>query len=477
MGAAVPASLKAGTGTRESRMLFKQFKVEGLCCLSYMIGCPLAGQAFVIDPKRDIADYLATADEHGVTITGIIDTHVHADHITGSQELRAATGADIYMEHAAGVTYAHKPLRDGDRIEIGKAVIDVLATPGHTPHAVTLAVTDRSRGETPELLLTGDLLFVGSIGRPDLAGGELLDEQIKNLYASLHEKLSAFPDLVEIYPAHGEGSLCGSGLSAKPSSTLGFERKHNHYLNLSFGAFKFEMSTGLPVRPQNFTHIISQNKQGPRLLSSLKQPGRLAAAELKKAMADGCTIVDIREAAAFGGAHVPGSLNVGFSPQSPTWLGMVVDPSSKIALVASSVQEAEQAVAAFRRAGYDDICGYHVGVGDWIGRGEDTGFLPQLSIHGLKRVLDKYANHIVLDVRREDEWQAGHIQGAVHVPLQRLIEQGVDLGFQEHISVICRSGYRSNIAASVLKSRGFEHVFSVIGGMAAWEKIFSVDQP
>jgi len=458
-------------------MFFKQFKVEGLGCLSYMVGCPLAGQAYVIDPKRDIADYLAAAEENGLGITGIIDTHVHADHITGSQELRAATGADIYMEHAAGVAYEHKPLCDGDRIEIGKAVIDVLATPGHTPNAITLAITDLSRGETPELLLTGDLLFVGSIGRPDLAGGELLDEQIKNLYASLYEKLGAFPDLVEIYPAHGQGSLCGSGLSAKPSSTLGFERKHNPYLNLSFEEFKKGLSAGLPVRPKNFTHIIAQNKQGPGLLSDLTRPGRLTALELKKEISAGSTAVDIREAASFGGAHIPGSINVGFSPQSPTWLGMVVDPSAKIVLVAASASEAEQAIVAFRRAGYDGMCGYHVGVGDWISRGEETGFLPQLSIHGLKRVLDKYANHIVLDVRRDDEWQAGRVPGAVHVPLQHLIEKGIDLGAPEHISVICRTGYRSNIAASVLKSRGFEHVYSVIGGMAAWEKIYSTDQP
>lgn len=457
-------------------MLFKQFKVEGLGCLSYMIGCPQAGQACVIDPKRDIADYIATAEEYGLAINRIIDTHVHADHISGSRELRAATGADIYMEHAAGAAYEHKPLRDGDRIEIGSVHIAVLATPGHTPHALSLAITDRSRGETPELLLTGDLLFVGSIGRPDLAGGELLDEQIANLYSSLHEKLGAFPDLVEIYPAHGEGSLCGAGLSAKPSSTLGFERRHNPYLTLSFDDFKKKLGSGLPIRPKNFSHIIAQNLQGPRLLASLARPERLAAVELKDLISGGCTIVDIREAAAFGGAHVPGSINVGFSPQSPTWLGMVVDPSERIALIAASVSEAEQALIAFRRAGYDDICGYHVGVGDWIGRGEETGFLPQLSIHGLKRVLDKYANHSVLDVRRDDEWQAGHIAGAVHVPLQRLIEQGVDLGAPEHISVICRTGYRSNIAASVLKSRGFEHVYSVIGGMAAWEKIYPTDQ-
>jgi len=261
-------------------MFFKQFKVEGLGCLSYMIGCPAAGKAFVVDPKRDIDDYLHTAAAYGMTITGIIDTHVHADHISGAHELKAATGAPIHICHAAHVPYEHVPLRDGDRLSVGKALIEVLATPGHTPHAVTLAVTDLARGSTPQLLLTGDLLFVGSIGRPDLAGGELLEEQIANLYASLHEKLGAFPDLVEIYPAHGEGSLCGSGISAKPSSTLGFERAANPYFKLSPEEFKKMIAATVPVRPKNFPHIIAQNRQGPALLRELRAPQQLPVLEI-----------------------------------------------------------------------------------------------------------------------------------------------------------------------------------------------------
>jgi len=452
-------------------MFFKQFKVEGLGCLSYMIGCPLSRQAVVVDPKRDIDDYLQTAAASGMTITGIIDTHVHADHISGAQELRAATGAPIYMYHAAGVPYEHRSLREGDRLTVGKAVIECVATPGHTPHAVTLAVTDRARGSTPQMLLTGDLLFVGSIGRPDLAGGELLDEQVENLYRSLHEKLGVFPDLVEIYPAHGEGSLCGSGISAKPSSTLGFERATNPYFKLSFDEFKKTLTSSLPVRPKNFSHIISQNRQGPALVRNLPVPRRLTITEIKKALADHAVILDIREAAAFGGAHIPGSINVGFSPQSPTWLGMVVDPVAELVIIASSLSDAQKAILDFRRAGYDRILGYHAGMNDWIFHGEQVGFLPQLSVHGLKEVLKKYPNHVVLDVRTPDEWAVGHITGAVHVPLQQVIEKGVDLSVDDHISVVCRTGYRANIAASVLKARGFKHVYTVIGGMTAWEKV------
>ena len=374
-------------------MFFKQIKVEGLGCLSYVIGCPRDGRAFVVDPRRDIEDYLIIADENGLKITGIIDTHVHADHISGAQELRAQTGADIFIHENADVPYKHKPLHDGDRFEIGNVIIDVLFTPGHTPNSVSLAVTDKSRGDNPELLLTGDLLFVGSVGRPDLAGGELMDEQVENLYKSLHEKLGSYPDLVEVYPAHGEGSLCGSGLSAKPSSTLGFERKNNPYFNLSFDDFKKELAISTPFRPKNFSHIIDQNQKGARLLSDLGPPARLTAAELKNAIQAGKTIVDLRDAASFGGAHIPGSLNIGFTPHSATWLGTVVDPRQEIVLLSNGRQDIEAGITLFRKAGYDKILGYFIGISEWIAKGEETGFLPQLSIHGLKRVLDKYSNH------------------------------------------------------------------------------------
>ncbi|MCK5254852.1 MAG: MBL fold metallo-hydrolase, partial [Deltaproteobacteria bacterium] len=402
-------------------MFFKQIKVEGLGCLSYVVGCPKDGRAFVVDPKRDIDDYLKIADENGLKITGVIDTHIHADHISGSQELKAQTGATIYVHENADVEYEHSTLKDGDQIEIGNVKIDVIYTPGHTPNAVTLAVTDKSRGDDPELLLTGDLLFVGSVGRPDLAGGELLDEQINNLYKSLHEKLGKFPDLVEIYPAHGEGSLCGSGMSAKPSSTLGYERKTNPFFKLSFDDFKNELNRITPFRPKNFTHIITQNKKGASLLSSLQPVIKLKFTDLKKSLEKGNPLVDLRDTTSFGGAHIAGSINIGLTPKAGTWLGTVVDPENEIALLAYSKQDIDDEIIQFRRVGYDRIIGFFIGLSDWIAKGEDTGFLPQLSIHGLNRVLKKYSNHHVIDVRTDQEWNEGHIKGAIHLPLPKFI--------------------------------------------------------
>jgi glyoxylase-like metal-dependent hydrolase (beta-lactamase superfamily II)/rhodanese-related sulfurtransferase len=453
-------------------MFFKQIKVEGLGCLSYVVGCPKDGRAFVVDPKRDIDDYLKIADENGLKITGVIDTHIHADHISGSQELKAQTGATIYVHENADVEYEHSTLKDGDQIEIGNVKIDVIYTPGHTPNAVTLAVTDKSRGDDPELLLTGDLLFVGSVGRPDLAGGELLDEQINNLHKSLHEKLGKFPDLVEIYPAHGEGSLCGSGMSAKPSSTLGYERKTNPFFKLSFDDFKNELNRITPFRPKNFTHIITQNKKGASLLSSLQPVIKLKFTDLKKSLEKGNPLVDLRDTTSFGGAHIAGSINIGLTPKAGTWLGTVVDPENEIALLAYSKQDIDDEIIQFRRVGYDRIIGFFIGLSDWIAKGEDTGFLPQLSIHGLNRVLKKYSNHHVIDVRTDQEWNEGHIKGAIHLPLPKFINNGISLEKEDHISMICGSGYRSNIAASILKSKGFEHVYSVIGGMNAWKTVY-----
>ena len=457
-------------------MFFKQIKVEGLGCLSYVIGCPKDGRAFVVDPKRDIDDYLKTADENGLRITGIIDTHVHADHISGSQELKSQTGATILIHENADVEYEHSSLKDGDCFEAGNVKIDIIHTPGHTPNSITLAITDKSRGDSPELLLTGDLLFVGSIGRPDLAGGELLVEQIHNLYKSLHEKLGKFPDLVEIYPAHGEGSLCGSGLSAKPSSTLGFERKANPYFSLSFDDLKKELARTTPFRPKNFTHIIAQNKKGASLLSDLQPVVKFKFADLKRFLEKGNTLVDLRDTASFGGANIAGSLNIGLTPKAGTWLGTVVDPENEIALLAASKQDIEEEIIRFRRVGYDRITGFFIGLTEWIAKGEETGFLPQLSIHGLKRVLEKYSNHHVIDVRTDQEWKGGHIKGAIHLPLPELIEKGISLKKEDHISIICGSGYRSNIAGSLLKSKGYKHIYSVIGGMNAWKAVYEVEQ-
>jgi hydroxyacylglutathione hydrolase len=455
---------------RRQVVFFKQFRVEGLGCYSYLIGCPREGTACVVDPERHVERYLEAAQENGLRITDVFDTHLHADHITGSAELAARTGAGIHVHPAAEAAYPHEPMHDGQRFRFGVAELEAIETFGHTPNSVSFAVTDHARSDDVEALLTGDLLFVGDVGRPDLAGEDLLQEQVHNLYDSLYNKLARFPDWTEVYPAHGEGSLCGRGMSAKPMTTLGFERRNNPLLNgMSFPDFRRIMTEGFQIRPSNFAAMVEKNRRGPRLLKEAAPFGRLLVSDVERLLGNGARLVDVRDQAAFGAAFLPGAINIGSTPSSVNWLGMLLDAESEIVLVAECDSDARDAARRFRRAGYDRLIGYlGDGVSGWALQGKPLDHLPQLTPAGLARVLEKYDDHVVLDVRTDQEWQSGHIEGALHVPISDLVRGGVDLDRGSHITAVCGSGYRSNIAGSFLKSLGHKHVFSLIGGMSAW---------
>ena len=451
-------------------MYFNQIAVSGLGCFSYVIGCPGAKAMAVVDPKRDVQDYLDISREEGMRITHIFNTHVHADHVSGDQELRSATDADIYIYESAPVEYRHKDLADGDVFEIGAAKIQVLHTPGHTPNAVSLLVTDTVRSPDPQMLLTGDLLFVGDIGRPDLAGEEILEEQIKNLYHSLYVKLSDYPDHLEVFPAHGEGSLCGRGMSAKKSSTLGYERRANPMLRFpSFEAFRTEVMAVFPVRPKSFSHIIQTNLKGAPTLDACPMDKRLDPQQFEEMMDHGAKIIDVRNSAAFGGFHIPGSINIGFEKQLANWVGMVVDPHSEIILVVDEPGDYDRMVTELHRIGYDLIFGYlSGGIMAWLMSGRPVDQLEQTSPQQLADRLKKGGIRII-DVRTPSEWESGHIEQAEHFPLSEILENRLPAAKQdEELVVQCRSGYRANIAASVLRKAGFSKVKSLAGGTFAW---------
>jgi len=449
-------------------MFFKQFKVEGLGCLSYLIGCQAEGRCIVVDPKRDVIDYIQTAQENGMNIDMIIDTHTHADHISGSLELQSKTGAAIFAGNDPDIKFPHNILKEGDTFKIGSLMLEVINTPGHTPYAVSILIKDITNGNIPQMLLTGDILFVGSIGRPDLAGKEILEEQINNIYNSLHNKIGLLPDFVEIYPAHGEGSLCGAGISSKLSSTIGYEKAANPYYSLSYKDLKMTLLKNIPYRPENFTHIISTNKSGPTLIDNLPMLKEIYADDVKNFIKSGGIIIDLRDAASFGGAHIEGSINIGLSSNFVNWIGTVVDPKKEIVLLVNRVEDINSIVKYFLMLGYDNILGYLNGINDWIMSGNNTGYLPQISVHSLYHIINKYQNHQIIDVRSNEEWESGHIKGSTHIPLQQLIKEEISMPKDTHISIVCRSGYRSNIAASLLKSKGFKNIYSVIGGMHAW---------
>jgi len=451
-------------------MYFNQIAVPGLGCLSYVIGCPKAKAMAVVDPKRDIQDYLNIAREEGMQVTHVFNTHVHADHVSGDQELRYATGADIYIHESAPVKYRHKAITEGDVFEIGAAKIEVLHTPGHTPNSVSLLVTDRARSEEPQMILTGDLLFVGDIGRPDLPGNEILDEQVQNLYKSLYGKLGPFPDHLEVFPAHGEGSLCGRGMSAKKSSTLGYERRANPMLRFpDFASFKAEVMSAFPVRPKSFSHIIQTNLKGAPTLDACPMDKRLTPKQFEQMIADGATVIDARDSAAFGGFHIPGSINIGFEKQLANWVGMVVDPTAEIVLVVADHEDYDRMVTELHRIGYDLIFGYlSGGIMAWLMSGRAVDQLEQTSAQQLSARLAGNGMRVI-DVRTPAEWQSGHIARAEHFPLTRILEgQYPQAPKDEELVLHCGSGYRSNIAASLLRQAGFSRVKSLAGGAFAW---------
>ena len=452
-------------------MYFKQITVPGLGCNSYVIGCPGARQAVVVDPKRDVQEYMDISRDEGMKITHIIETHVHADHVSGNQELKSRTGAPIYYGAGTPVTFDHKELKEGEIIEFGMVKLEIINTPGHTPNSISILVTDKARSDEPELILTGDLLFVGSIGRPDLAGAEVLEEQVKNLYTSLYEKLGRLPDYLEAFPAHGQGSLCGKGLSAKASSTLGYERRTQPVLQFSgFDEFHADIAGAFPVRPKSFTHIISTNANGVPLLERCPLEQTLNPDQFDSIRAQGATIIDTRDTAAFGGFHIPGAINIGFEKQMANWIGMVIDPADNLLLVVDDRERYDQMTTQLHRIGYDNIYGYlSGGMAGWISSGMPIDSLSPISAHGLKARIDRKQAERIVDVRTAEERAQGFIPDSLHVPMTDILAHSLDVPKDKEVILVCGTGYRANIVASHLKQEGFSHVHSLAGGLTAWQ--------
>jgi hydroxyacylglutathione hydrolase len=450
-------------------MYFKQITVEGMGCLSYLIGCPQAKVACVVDPKRDVQDYINLARENGMKITHVFETHVHADHVSGNQELRSRTGAEICFMENSPVAFPHTEVKEGQRMAFGNARLEFLKTPGHTPHAMSILVTDTVRSQDPWLVLTGDCLFVGDIGRPDLAGEELLDEQTRNLYDSLYHKLGKMPANLEIFPAHGEGSLCGKGMSSKSSSTVGFEKNNNPLLRLSFEDFDRQMKQSFPERPKSFSHIIDTNKRGAPLLDRCPVSRDMSPSQIMEQLDRGALILDTRDTAAFGGVHIPGSINIGFERQTANWIGMVINPDTELILVVTDEKAYESMTVHLHRIGYDNIIGYlYGGMAAWQEAGCPIHQLWQISTEKLSLKLRAGNYDHLYDVRTPSEWSSGHIQQATHLPLTALLKSPPNVQKDKEIIVTCGVGYRGNIAASFLQSQGFQHVHSLAGGMKAW---------
>ncbi|MGL1862186.1 MAG: rhodanese-like domain-containing protein [Pseudodesulfovibrio sp.] len=460
-------------------MYFKQITTPGLGCFSYVIGCPAAREMIIVDPKRDVQDYLDISREEGMRITHVIDTHVHADHVTGAHELKSITGCDIMMYETSPVSFDFTPLAEGQKLVAGNAGLEVLHTPGHTPDSLSLLVTDFSRGQEPWMILTGDVLFVGDIGRPDLVGDARLDEQISNLYNSLYVKFADYPDHLEVFPAHGAGSLCGRGMSSKPNSTLGFERRHNLMLGFdSYEGFHLAMSQEFPARPKSFTHIIGTNAEGASLLERCPMDLSMEPDRFEERMLDGSVVVDVRDTASYAGYHIPGSLNIGFSASLANWIGMVVEPKSDLLLVVDSKTDYDRMRTELHRIGYDNILGYlQGGISSWVYSGRPVDRLSIDSAQEVQNSLEQKKELSLVDVRTLGETSGGTIPGALTVPLADILAGKFDLSDEGHHILYCASGYRSNIAASYLQQHGYWDVRALAGGFLAWNRAgYTIDK-
>lgn len=451
-------------------MYFKQFYLGCLAHASYMIGSD--GEAAVVDPQRDIDSYVDEARAQGLEIRHVIETHLHADFVSGHHELAHRTGAKIYFGEKAGAKFDHVPVREGDEIRMGKVVLRFLETPGHTPESVSVLVFDHAVSEAPKAVLTGDTLFIGDVGRPDLLGSKMSAQELAGmLYDSLHRKLLVLPDSVEVYPAHGAGSLCGRNISSETSSTIGQQRQFNYALRpMPKEDFVRMMTTDLPEAPDYFARDVAINREGASELDDLPDPEPLGARDVEALQSKGAIVLDTRPAAQYGASHVPGSLNIALSGQFASWAGALISPQLPILLVSEEQDEVREARTRLARVGLENVAGYLAGgLLEWHRAGLPLATTEQISVEELDARIREGRAARVLDVRRAAEWQTGHIAAAVHVPLNTLAQTAATLPKEEPLAVVCAGGFRSSIGTSILEQQGFTKITNVVGGMAAWK--------
>jgi glyoxylase-like metal-dependent hydrolase (beta-lactamase superfamily II)/rhodanese-related sulfurtransferase len=449
-------------------MYFKQFYLGCLAQASYLIGD--GGEAAVVDPRRDVDEYIEEARRQGLTIRHVIETHLHADFVSGHRELAARTGAKIYFGARAGATFDHVPVHEGDEIEMGQVDLRFLETPGHTPESISIVVIDRAVSPEPQAVLTGDTLFIGDVGRPDLLGARMSAAELASLlYDSLREKLLKLPDATRVYPAHGAGSLCGRNISSETSSTIGEQRRFNYALQpMSREEFVRLVTADLPEAPAYFSRDVSINREGAADLASLPDPPALSPEAVARLQSEGAAVLDTRTSAEYGTAHVPGSLHIGLSGQFASWSGSLLAPEGPIVLVAEDPERAREARTRLARVGLENIVGsLDGGVAAWEKSGRPLASTEQITVDELDRRLKDGALRVI-DVRRPMEWQSGHIAEARHVPLNELPSRAGEIEKAEPLALVCAGGYRSSIATSVLERQGFRRLTNVVGGMTAW---------
>jgi rhodanese-related sulfurtransferase/glyoxylase-like metal-dependent hydrolase (beta-lactamase superfamily II) len=457
-------------------MFLKQYYLGCLAHASYLVADEESGIAAAVDPQRDIDQYLADAQATDLSIRYVFLTHFHADFVAGHLELRNRVGATICLGARAEAEYDFKPMATGDTVELGDRVrLEVLETPGHSPESISILVFDTENdGSRPYAALTGDTLFIGDVGRPDLRAslGWTAEELGGLLYDSLREKLLPLPDEVLVYPGHGAGSLCGRNLSTDTVSTMGVQRRYNYALQpMTKAEFVRLVTADQPDSPAYFTYdAILNTKERPTLERTLARELRpLTLDEVLALEADGAQVLDARDPAEFAGAHLRGSVNVGLGGSYATWSGTLLDPHRPIVVVAEPGRE-EEAAMRLGRIGFDNVAGYlDAGMQALDPRPDLVARIERITAPTLAEQLASDDPPHVLDVRTEEEWQSGRIEGSQNIPLNHLLERLDEVPGDRPLVVHCATGYRSSIAASLLTRNGITDAADLVGGMDAWE--------
>lgn len=449
-------------------MYVQQFFVKGIAHSSYLLGGTKT--CAIIDPRRDVQLYIDAATEMGMKITHILETHLHADFISGHRDLADKTGAEMYLPKSAECAFNHVAVSDGDTFAIENMTLQVLETPGHTPEHISYVVRDLARGDEPAGLFCGDTLFVGDVGRPDLFPGRAR-ELASKLYRSLHEKLLTLPDFCEVYPAHGAGSLCGRAMGAKRTSTVGYEKRYNAALQIrNEEEFIQSLTMNMPAAPDHFSRCSAINRKGPARLEELPALLPRTPQECLGLLQQGTTIIlDTRTFDSFGGLHVPESFHIDFRGNFATFAGWIIPPDKDILLVSAHAEQAHEAALWLKRVGLDRAVGYlEGGMSEWTKAGLSAGHVPQLSVDELYRMVMSDGAMALVDVRAPGEYAGYHLENAINIPVQDLRTRHQELDREINLVVACSTGIRSSMGASILKQRGFKTVFNLAGGMTGY---------
>lgn len=464
-------------------MILKRFYDEKLAQASYLVGCQATGEALVVDPNRDVEPYLQAARAEGLRITHVTDTHVHADFVSGARELAQRTGAQLLLSaegdprfgYAYGEGDGATPLRDGDGFDVGRVRIQALHTPGHTPEHMTFLLTDTAAADRPMGAFTGDFVFVGDVGRPDLLEKAVkvqgsAEVAARQLFASI-QRFRGLPDYLQLWPGHGAGSACGKALGAVPQTTLGYEKLFNRAFQVEDeDEFVAMILAGQPEPPKYFAEVKTINRAGPRVLDGFARPERVPDAALAEVLAAGTLVIDTRAAADYASGHVPGTLNVPLNKSFNTWMGWLVPYDRPFVLIADEAR-LDEAVRDLAMIGLDRVDGWlpASAVNAWAAAGGLVGTIPQTTAPRLAEMMERGMVN-VLDVRGAAEWEAGHLPGVPNVPVGHLAERLAEVPTGRTLVVQCQGGARSAIACSVLRAHGITDVVNMAGGYAEWAR-------